>query len=1227
MRIPDFEERLRAITSIESNTLVIAGAGTGKTSLLAARLCYTLGVLVNRPSEADTDPVDRAVRNIVAMTFTDKAATEMRERVREVLRLWINPAEGAGRPDAELLYRARQHLLEHLDIPDRVLVDRLSRLQPRLSELRVSTIHSFCLGVLRRYPIEAGLSPRLRVDEGGEVMEQIFRRQWFLYLQWLTRGEGRRVQQTKRVLAILFRKYGLDLEAIEQAARVLLQAAIVHGLDHLRSEPDKEQAFDRAYFERLKRSGLWASFIEAAEEAADRARKAEVIRAYRTILEVFYRYGDELSRLRKALRMAFRRHHGLVDHAKKLVDTGPVTHCFRSYAPELPETRLDAFQSFFREWLFQVDHRLTRMLLIAVRPFLFKSWRLYRREGVLTFDEMLYRTLHLLDRHPAVRRRLMGEIAFILVDEFQDTNRIQIEMLRRLATDEKTGRWLPGRLFVVGDPKQSIYAFRDADLAAYQSFFRELKDEAGTRVVILESNFRSRPSLIEAVNRVTGPLFRDNRSRFEADGPDASFVLSTDRDSRYVVLPADLMQPAYEPIVPVRSEDKPHRPGLYCFSAIQDNENRLESMARFIVRQVIDWARVFGDPANPGWKHVALLFRTLRTNRLLEPLIRVFHSAGVPFVLERSRHFYEKPEVIDLVNLLTLLINPMDRTALFGVLRAPAFGFSDSFLVRLFLLDATSSEPLPEKLTELWTAVLESGTWERRRNQWQKWAPDLMDEYERLIEWVKWFHQLRARVETMTAPRMVLEVLRRSPLLPYYARYPDGDQRSMNLWKILELAYATAPEAGHDAVAFIEQLRQKVLKRADEPESLLSDPELNACTWMTIHNAKGLEFDVVILVDTEFLVENRSGQHLYESPVRVRVDRHGMLEVSARGGTHLGTVTNIPGVMNRLLQEQVETAEKYRSFYVAMTRAREQLIMVCGCQRRKDDDECRVWKRIPEGGKNFIDFHQIQELRMATPTKLTPADTHPRLRFPRVQLESWERIHTIWRSFLTAPKMIAFPSEEDRLMRTEVDEERIQAPELSWVSLLSPEALEPQRYFARAVGSLVHGLLQRLPLDSGTAIEGEVQWVREVLEQIRKGRLPWWVRAFLEEDKVPDGISGVVDEVESILVKFLASAVWQTIRSRILTREWPFFSVFSSGESRYPQIWEGRVDVIFEDEDGTLIAGDYKTDRVDDPVELSSRYEGQLKVYYEGMRRFFPDRRVAVEIIAVRNPQRIRLFG
>jgi ATP-dependent helicase/nuclease subunit A len=601
----DQEHRDRARLELSRNAVVEAGAGTGKTTLLTDRLLFQL--------LAGKEAVE--VTALVALTFTEKAAAEIKVRLADKLSEAAAGSEKAARVlgDVEKLFGVGRE--EAARLARRALED--------LDKAQIGTIHSFAAHVLRLFPVEAGVDPGFSVDE-GPFFEELFESEWAAFLDeelgerppreaaWLSALRLAPLESL-RALAYELCQERLELDAVGRpdpaAAERLLELA--EQLETLKSLPPPSKA---------------SKILESIDAAA--------------------------ARLRAVAKAASARELALPEKLPvgKLKESS-WPKAWEEYADSAPlyEKALECANAATAE-----GEALVRHAAALVRPFARRFRRAYARRGFVSFDGLLRRARDLVRDHPAAREELKRRYAALFIDEFQDTDPLQGEFLMFLAEapGRSASKWEnaklgAGRLFVVGDPKQSIYRFRGADIAAYQRFTQRILAEGKTRSCDLQANFRSPLGLIGPVNAVFEEL----------------------------MLPLEGLQAPYKPLLAGGD------PAPVVELAVSDGPGDAAQARRREAAFIADWlAANCGEGKKWALKDAAILARTARP---FTELIDALRERGVAYAIETERGFYGSPEVLDLANLLRALDDPEDQIAIAGLLRSPLALLEDQALYAL----------------------------------------------------------------------------------------------------------------------------------------------------------------------------------------------------------------------------------------------------------------------------------------------------------------------------------------------------------------------------------------------------------------------------------------------------------------------------------------------------------------------------------------------------------------
>jgi len=842
LSIADRMARESAETTFDRNVVVVAGAGTGKTTLLVNRLVY---LIMKEPAPAP-------ITQVVALTFTNKAATEMKVRLRE--RLGV-----LARPEADSMRSSDGGAVSCGDLQARyrLSIDEIAaRAQAALSDIekaQIGTLHSFAAHLLRLHPMESGVDPDFKEDDGLRFEEQ-FTAAWDCWLDQELSRAGQHHHLWRSVLSsttleavrALCRSLCSELVDLgtlqQQLAATAVTPAVARWIQHME---DRANQLMKAY-DRPKRRKVEHMLAATASVMRLVAEKGPAGRQGLTTVEREWLDKDLGNAVGEWEKGDFKEAAALIRTAKQLLS---------------------------------VDHAFLNDLLTLLLPPARNIRETFSRQGWLSFDGLLARARTLLFEHPAVRERIKRDYRAVLVDEFQDTDPVQYEII--LAVSERQGShaadWHempldPGKLFIVGDPKQSIYAFRRADIEAFDRVMEKILADGGIAHT-LTTNFRSDAAVLEPVNEVFDRLFERK----------------------------PLIQPAN-----VRLEVRPQRrpasiePGVRLSVTAPDGEEeafdaagatRAESevLARWLTDEVLNRSSV-----KPG--HVALLFRKLtQADAYLDALRRY----DIPYVIEGEKHFYRRQEVIDLVNLLRVLDHPHDEIALTGLLRSPLGGLTDRELYEL----------------------KQAGHFNYLRAvRLEGWPQACAVAVRRLYEHLAWLHRAIPVLPLVEAIELMFD---RLPILDLAAASLHGEQAVANLMKVKQTAASLADRPHMTLSGFVDLMIARLEEQPDESESPLAEESLEAVHVLTIHKAKGLEFPIVVLPG------------LHQGSGRERdVPQISYDWSSETYGLSLDRHWSLGSLLVQHKLRLREEAERRRVLYVGMTRAKELLLLSGGITTR-----------------------------------------------------------------------------------------------------------------------------------------------------------------------------------------------------------------------------------------------------------------------------------------------------
>lgn len=808
--LSDSLARQRASTALSTTFLVEAGAGTGKTSVLLQRLLALV--------RSGRGPLDR----MVAITFTEKAATELRVRLRGAIETTLSAP--LSEEEQRSLYSARFQL-EHAYI---------------------STVHAFCAALLRERPVEARVDPDFLILNEARA-SQLRTEAWH---EWL----AQEMDRSPTVLKQAFRA-GLTLGHLET-----LRDFLVEHRDCLHMLP-APVAFALSEYQAPLKSACTRLFSlsAACTNPADRA-----LSSLHSLAELLPGSDDEILWER-----LFLQELSLNSAGGTKANWRPAT------ALEEVRAELRRVHKTHSQARALVTHNLTVALTRWLAGFLQAYDEKKQEQNGLDFTDLLIRTRDLLAHHLEARRYFQDKFDFLLVDEFQDTDPLQAEIVFFLA--ERTPRaadWTavelqPGKLFLVGDPQQSIYRFRRADLGIYAQV-RQVIERQG-EILSLSSNFRSRAPVLAWINETFAREFA---------------AATTD-------------QPSYRVLTAVRQEDTgrevvflPVPDDLVPVQAGREELRQAEArtVAAFLKQSVVHPGLAIWGDRKIRYSDIAILFRTYQAMESYEAALK---TVGVPYRVTGGRRYTNRQEIMELRSLLRAIASPADTPALVATLRSSVFGFSDEELAHFVSEGGQLHYLSPQVPPSILSAAHFHAAFALLRD-------------------------LHARHTQLTPATLLYDIYARTHVLPFFALRPHGTQRVTNLLKLIDIAHTLAGQGYVTLAAFNRFLDQQDAAALEEEPVTLEDQE-ETVRLLTIHKAKGLEFPVVILADTTAPQGNRSGR----TGILERLS--GRLELSV--GPHSLTCTTQGWQKAEAREQERDAAEEQRLRYVAVARARDHLIV------------------------------------------------------------------------------------------------------------------------------------------------------------------------------------------------------------------------------------------------------------------------------------------------------------
>ena len=1144
------ENRDLISTALDTTLIVEAAAGTGKTTELVKRI---VAVIAHQRATID---------QIVAVTFSEKAAGELKLRLREELE------------------RARERQAPGSEAA-RLLDDAVHDFE----EAHVSTIHGFCAELLRERPVEARVDPSFAVltdSQAARIFDEAFT-SW-LHAQLANPDEGVR-RSLRRPLKRQFGDETEDgpIERLRAAANSLREWR-----DH--PTPWRRPAYDRtsaikALVTRLK------TFVDLVSNPIKRDdRLAESFSPARTACAEIERQrrlvGDMVPEgVWDAWEAALVGLAGHRDFANPRKGYGA------AYAMGLTrEQALAAHAELLtelRDFKAKADADLAALLHGEMLECLGAYEARKRESGALDFLDLLIKARDLVRDSEEIRREFRERFRAILVDEFQDTDPLQAELLRLLAASDD-GALRPGALFIVGDPKQSIYRFRRADVGAYRRISAGLNDR-GAQSVTLQTSYRSVPAIQHFVNAA----FRD-----EMNGDPVTL------QADYVPLLRYRDDVPEQPAIVALPVPRPYGKSQYGPPQVTQtalNESQPPAIAAFVawlLSPQCTWTVGTGDARRKMVaSDICLLFRRFMTfgKDITRGYVECLEARGIPHLLVGGKTFHEREEVDAMRTALTAIEWPEDELSVYAALHGPLFAVGEEELLEYHSI-AHVFHPYRVPI-------------------------DLPDRLKPIAQVLRTLRELHAARNHRTVAETIGRLLAATRAHAGFVLWRGGEQALANVLHISDLARRYEAEGGLSFRGFVDTLHD-LSSSAESPEAPILEEGSNGVRLMTVHKAKGLEFPVVILADIACKLSLDDASRYLDPEKKLCAMRLGgwsPLELQEHNAEEAGR----------------DEAEGVRLAYVAATRARDLLVVPAV----GDGPYTKGWIRplnralypprfqwqSPETargvplfkGKQTImadaraDGQPVEDTVRPGAYQLTdPAsgNTYTVVWWDPRELEgSPDDARGVRREDLIAKDARPADIAADRARYDRWREQREQAQaagatpsiKISTATEITKDAaqrnepvpnivvedaarLSEARPSGKRFGTLVHALLSTLPLDAGTAEAGELAAL--------------YAKLFAAPDVERDAAAAV----GASLVKH---ARWQAAKAaadagRRVWREAPVSMNVKTEPGEAVTIIDGQVDLAYETDDGWVVV-DFKTDI--EIVSAQDAYKQQVALYAEAV--------------------------
>lgn len=856
-----------AALALDKNISVTAGAGSGKTRILVDRF---LKIVSENPD---------LTKRTVAITFTEKAAAEMQERIAQEVSDRIQSKD--------------------ITPPER---KKLQSIRDQLGSAYISTIHGFSMRLLQEFPIEANVTPDFGVLE--PIRQQVFihsairtvmetldksahldkETDWLTFFIALPRY---RIEEMLRVA--LAKPYEIQTVAESYCKRskeeyisFITEEWFKH-FYHVVSPEQMQQSFeliknilklDTAETKSEKALELLNILEVYQENFASNRNSVQTCSSFLKLADAFTtndaRSYSNLAHLGKKESWSVQAVQSILELSEML---SPVQQQIIRVNPGSPPDETD------EKWynLFLVFLKLYNQVAENYR-------KIKDEQGVLDFEDLQLKTLQLLKENEAIRKKLHLRFKYVMVDEFQDTNPVQWQIVEMLNREEH--KLADDKVFFVGDPKQSIYGFRDADIRIFNHVTETFAAHSGqseTNIIFRES-FRFLPKLNAFINFFFSQILkRNSENPFEVayDELSAQRNIENEGSIEIALFDEDSNQSEAEYIA------------LKINNLIKDNKQVYEGMDGTASRGLR-----FGD--------IAIL---LRDRSSLSDIEYTLRANNIPFKTVGGVGFWQRQEIYDIYHVLRFLANPADDLALVALLRSRLFLLPDNVI---FFMSDNEGNGFLEKLKLL-------------QNDYRI-SPEEKEAVEQSCMIIQKWLKLRERINLGELLNIILDDTKLFAMLN--AEF-SGEQRTANLQKIVELAESFDQSGPGGMKGFLDIIDDLINREVSEGEALLALDDTESVKIMTIHVSKGLQFPVVF---TPFLNRGLRG-----GANDVLIDSELGMAVSYRSEDD-GEDNDSENTLYRLLQirqKQKDIAENKRIFYVAVSRASDYLFLSASSRNKK----------------------------------------------------------------------------------------------------------------------------------------------------------------------------------------------------------------------------------------------------------------------------------------------------
>lgn len=1156
-------EQIEAIYSYGNNILVSASAGSGKTFVMVERIIDKIlrGITVDR---------------LFISTFTVKAAGELKERLEKKISQALQKAT-----DNDLKTYLNEQLLA-------------------LQTADIGTMDAFTQKLVNQYGYTLGISPTFRImtdkSEQDLVKNDVFADLFADYMTGQNQDSFRKLVRNfsgNRKDSSAFRGIVYKIYDFSQAtdnpkkwlAEVFLKGARTY--TDFSAIPDQEVM----------------DFLACMHETANQLQDVTDLEDYKQVTAK----GTPTANYKKHLNMIEHLHEWamhfetlyghdglgrLAADVADLIPSGPAVTVAGVKYPVFKtlQERLTGLKHLETIFKYQSESLpLLELLQAFMQDFSEQYLQAKIQENAFEFSDIAHFAIQILEENPDIRELYQDKYHEVMVDEYQDNNHTQERMLELLSNGHNR--------FMVGDIKQSIYRFRQADPQIFNQKFKDFQEhpEHG-KLILLKENFRSQSEVLDATNSVfthlmdesVGEILYDGMHQLVAGSPAQKEAHPENKTQVLIYDTDDSSELASSP------EEE------------QINPNEVKLVAKEIIRLHNEEGVAFED--------ITLLVSSRTRN---DGILQTFEHYGIPLVTDGGEQNYLKSvEVMVMLDTLRALDNPLNDYALVALMRSPMFSFNEDDLARL-ALQTNEDETRANLYQKLEHALANQG------QHSELVTPALR---QKLKVFMTCFSKWRDFAKWHSLYDLIWKIYNERFYYDYVGNLPRAEQRQANLYA-LALRANNFEKTGFKGLSRFIRMIDRVL----ESENDLADVEValpkHAVNLMTIHKSKGLEFKYVFIlnIDKKFSIQDMMSPLILSrqngAGIKYLADMREELDTDVFPTVKVSMDT-LPYQLNKRELRLATLSEQMRLFYVAMTRAEKKLYLVGKASSEKlvdkysgksENNHLPVAERegfmtfqdwmlaIHEAYKNLpfkVEFVTDEDLteekigQIEVKSAIKPDDLSNNRQSENIaealdRLEAVEELNAKYQSAINLPSLRT-PSQVKKLYEPVMDTDGVDVmAKTNHVkpSFALPDFSKKAKVEATAIGSAMHELMQRISLSQKVTLED----ISTALAQVSA------------EDEVKARI-----RLENVLDFFENSTLGQLIQQNTdkIYREAPFAMLKEDPESKEKFVVRGIVDAYLLLED-RLVLLDYKTDKYTNSEEIKDRYQGQMALYAEALSKSY----------------------